>query len=211
MKGLARPSCFLLLVLLCISVAASILLFDIGGACHDVFVSTFMLVVRSNRAIVYVVFNFIIVVIFLGSLRSSKPITSGDIDGIFFAPPLLENIDHEITLIEEENSGNSDRAEDDEYHGYDGFIMLIEEENSGNHDDDEDDEYHGYDGYEEDNDDDMEEEEEDEDSEAEEGDSDLEKRSEEFIAKMNSRWREELLHERLLCMVYASAPKLELL
>ncbi|KAL3738768.1 hypothetical protein ACJRO7_020183 [Eucalyptus globulus] len=174
MKGLTRPSRFLLLVLLRISVTASILLFDIGVSCRNVFVSTFMLTVRSNPAVAYVVFNFISVMIFLGFLRSLKPLTSGDIDEIFFLPPLLENTTMKSST------------------------------------DDEDDEYHGYDGYEEDNDDDMEEEE-DEDSEAEEGGSDLEKRSEEFIAKMNSKWREELLHERLLCMVYASAPKLELL
>ncbi|KAF8028351.1 hypothetical protein BT93_E1078 [Corymbia citriodora subsp. variegata] len=186
MKRSTRPSCFLLLVLLCISVAASILLFDISVNCLDVLVSTFMLVVTSNRTIAYIVFNFICIVIFLGFLRSSKPITSGDIDGIFFVPPLLENIDHEIMLVEEENK------------------------EGGDGDDDEDDQNHGYDGYEEDNDDDMEAEE-DEDSEAEDGDSDLEKRSEEFIGRMNIRWREELLHERLSCMGYPSAPKLELL
>ncbi|KAI6706662.1 hypothetical protein NL676_009624 [Syzygium grande] len=186
MKRLTRPSCFLLLVLLSTSVAASVLLFDIGVACHDVFVSTFMLVARSNRTVAYVVFNFISLVIFLGFLRSAKPITSGDIDGMFIGLPLQEHIDHQIMLIEGENN------------------------KGGDSDEDEDDEYHGYDGYEEDNDDDMESEE-DEDSEAEEGDSDLERRSEEFIAKMNSKWREELLSEGLLCITYASAPKLELL
>ncbi|KAF8028354.1 hypothetical protein BT93_E1081 [Corymbia citriodora subsp. variegata] len=198
MKRLARPSCFLFLVLSCMSVAASLLLFDNGVAWHNIFVSTFMLATRLNRTVGYVVFNFISIVIFLGFLKSSKPINSVDIDGMFFVPPSPENVDHEI---EEENK-------------------------EGGYSDDEDDEYHGYDGYEEDNEDDMEaeddedseeeeeEEEEEEDSEEEEeeeGDIDLERRSEEFIAKMNSKWREELLHERLLCMVYASAPKLELL
>ncbi|KAL3738767.1 hypothetical protein ACJRO7_020182 [Eucalyptus globulus] len=173
MKRLTRPSCSLLLVLLCMSVAASILLSSIGVTCHDVFVSTLMLVARSNRTIAYIVFNIISIVVFLGFLRSAKPITSGDIDGIFFVPPSPENISHEIILFEDENK------------------------QGGYSDDDEDDQYHGYDGYEEDNDDEIEKEEEDEDSEDEEGDSDLEKRSGEFIAKMNGKWREELLHERL--------------
>ncbi|KAL3738766.1 hypothetical protein ACJRO7_020181 [Eucalyptus globulus] len=176
MKRLAHLSCFLFLVLLCTSVASSILLFDISVTSHNVFVSTFMLVVRLNRAIGKVVFSFMGVVIFLGFRRSSKQMTSGDIDGMFFVPHSPEYVDHEIMLVQEENK------------------------EGGDSDNDEDDECSGSDGYEEDNDDDMESEE-DEDSEAEEGDGDLERRSEEFIAKMNSKWREELLHERLLCVV----------
>ncbi|KAF8028352.1 hypothetical protein BT93_E1079 [Corymbia citriodora subsp. variegata] len=159
------------------SVTASVLLFDVGVGCLEVLVSSLMLVARSNRTVAYVVFNFISIVIFLGFLKSLKPITSGDIDEMFFVPPSQELFDHEIILVDEENK------------------------EGGDSDDDEDDEYNGYDGYEEDDDDDDMEAEEDEDSEAEEGDSDLERRSEEFIAKMNGRWREELLDERLLCMV----------
>ncbi|KAI3428989.1 Proteasome subunit beta [Psidium guajava] len=186
MKRLALPSCFLWPVLLSVSIAASILLFDIGVACRDIFVSTFVLAARSNRAIAYVVFNFISLVIFLGFLRSSKQMSGPDIEGMFFVPPSPQHIHDETMLIQQ---GSKE---------------------VGDSEDDEDDEYRGYDGSEEDNDDDMEAEE-DEDSTAEEGDSDLERRSEEFIEKMNSKWREELLHERFLCMVYASAPKLELL
>ncbi|KAF8028353.1 hypothetical protein BT93_E1080 [Corymbia citriodora subsp. variegata] len=182
---MTHPSCFPFHVISCMSVAASILLFHIGVACLDV--STFVLVARSNWTSAYVVFNFISIVIFLRFLRSSEPINSEDINEMFFVLPSPEHVDHEITLVEEENKEGGDSDGDDEDY-----------------------EYHGYDGYEEDNDDDMEAED-DEDSEEEEGDIDLERRSEEFIAKMNSKWREELLHERLLCLVYATAPKLELL
>ncbi|WRX07551.1 hypothetical protein QQP08_000038 [Theobroma cacao] len=77
-------------------------------------------------------------------------------------------------------------TKDDNYQGSDGSDI---EDLDG---------YHGYDGYDEDNDDDLDTE--DEDSEEDEEDNDLERRIEEFIAKVNRKWREELLTESLLCI-----------
>ncbi|GLT51917.1 hypothetical protein SLA2020_252890 [Shorea laevis] len=62
--------------------------------------------------------------------------------------------------------------------------------------------YHGYDGYDEDNDDDLDTA--DVDSEDDEGNDQLERRTEEFIAKVTAKWREEFLKERLLYVTDSS-------
>lgn len=70
-------------------------------------------------------------------------------------------------------------------------------------DDEDDDKDHGYDGYDEDNDDDLDTE--DVESEDDGIDNDLERKIEEFIAKVNRKWREELLAEKLLCIEAAAS------
>ncbi|GLT51923.1 hypothetical protein SLA2020_252940 [Shorea laevis] len=78
--------------------------------------------------------------------------------------------------------------------------LLYEDDHDGNNWDDSDvddvEGYHGYDGYDEDNDDDLDTA--DVDSEDDEANDQLERRTEEFIAKVTAKWREEFLTERLL-------------
>ncbi|GLT84436.1 hypothetical protein SLE2022_026670 [Rubroshorea leprosula] len=62
--------------------------------------------------------------------------------------------------------------------------------------------YHGYDAYDEDNDDDLDTA--DVDSEDDEGNDQLERRTEEFIAKVTAKWREEFLKERILYITDSS-------
>ncbi|XP_031269740.1 uncharacterized protein LOC116128183 [Pistacia vera] len=125
----------------------------------------FIFVAKSKRDAVFVMFNVIIITIFLGS---SKP-SAMDFDWFFNPFPLV----HETYY-------------DDSYD-----------------DDDDDDECHGYDGYDEDNDDDLG----TEDVESEdEIDNDLERKIEEFIAKVNSKWREESIAEKLLYIESATLP-----
>ncbi|XP_042499788.1 acidic leucine-rich nuclear phosphoprotein 32 family member E-like [Macadamia integrifolia] len=80
----------------------------------------------------------------------------------------LSSLDHVEEEEEEEEKGEATKEDDDD------------------EDEDEDEEFHGYDGYEEDNDDDG------------DDDGELEKRIEEFIAKINGAWRAEWLMEMKL-------------
>ncbi|KAJ0051661.1 hypothetical protein Pint_00256 [Pistacia integerrima] len=124
----------------------------------------FIFVAKSKRDAVFVMFNVIIITIFLGS---SKP-SAMDFDWFFNPSPIV----HETYY-------------DDSY------------------DDDDDDDCHGHDGYDEDNDDDLG----TEDVESEdEIDNDLERKIEEFIAKVNSKWREESIAEKLLYIESATLP-----
>ncbi|XAR70399.1 hypothetical protein NMG60_11027243 [Bertholletia excelsa] len=87
--------------------------------------------------------------------------------------------------------------------------VIYEDKNGGCYNDDDDDDedddgggggYHGSDGYDEDDDDDGSDGEvgwDDEDDDDEDVNDDLEVKAEEFIAKVTSGWKEELLREKL--------------
>lgn len=89
---------------------------------------------------------------------------------------------------------------------FDSFVSLllaehVKEEEKGEEmveeeEEEEEEDFHGYDGYDEDNDDNGSEDV-DTDSEDEGGD-DLNRKIEEFIAKINREWREERLREKLI-------------
>ncbi|XWS77194.1 hypothetical protein CRYUN_Cryun01aG0240500 [Craigia yunnanensis] len=130
----------------------------------------FIVVAKSSRVAVFFMFNVIIIIVFVGSPKLSDH--QGAAGELITSLPALE---YDLDAKYEEN--------DDNYDGSDIEVL---------------DEYHGYDGYDEENDDDLDTED-DQDSEEDEKDNDLERRIDEFIAKVTRKWREELLTERLLC------------
>lgn len=153
-------------LLLCLIILVILLLFLSLSLCP--FLSTYELIVvkKSSRvAVVFFMFNAIVITIFRGSLKPSE----GDCDCFLSFPSLACELD-----------------DDTKYENYD------------DSDDEEGDEYHGYDGYDEENDDDggSDDDVNSEDEQVE----DLERRVEDFIAKVNRQWREEVIYERLLCM-----------
>ncbi|PON35864.1 hypothetical protein TorRG33x02_350580 [Trema orientale] len=158
---------------------------------HNLIVSTyeFILEVKSSRVVVFFIFNVIVITIFFGSFKPFK-----DCDRCIAVSNPAHKVDHEQCYLKEVAKEHND---DQEYY-----------DDDDNYSDDDDYEYHGSDGYDEDVDDDDDCSSDDDDDNwlcSEERDSsDLQRRSEEFIAKINKRWREEKISERLLCMVAVS-------
>ncbi|KAK9273357.1 hypothetical protein L1049_018166 [Liquidambar formosana] len=154
--------------------------FSVSRQHHELVISTYKFIrfAKSSPMVVLLVCHVIIIAIFLG--RSSKEPSGGDIDWFFSPPPMVYHAVEDIDG-EEETKGDED---------YD--------DNNKKDDEDSDIGNHGYDGYDEDNDDGSSDD--DYDSEYERVDSDLERRIEEFIDKVNSKWREELFNEKLLLL-----------
>ncbi|KAK9273149.1 hypothetical protein L1049_017956 [Liquidambar formosana] len=158
--------------------------FSVSREHHELVISTYKLIrfAKSSPMVVLLVCHVITIAIFLG--RSSKEPSGADFDWFFSHPPMVYHAVEDIDG-EEETKGNEDDNDD----------------NNKKDDEDSDIGNHGCDGYDEDNDDGSSDD--DYDSQYEGVDSDLERRIEEFIARVNSKWREELLNEKLLC--FASA------
>jgi len=127
-------------------------------------------------------FHFIMITIFIGS---PKPPSVENLEYSFssLTPPRYE-MDQTIQNVEVCGSTSTDDEDDDQSYNSDGYH---------------DDSYHGSDEYDEENDDDVIDTE-GKDSEDEEYDNKLEKKIEEFIAKVYQKRREEFLGDRLLCI-----------
>ncbi|XVF33492.1 hypothetical protein REPUB_Repub17cG0173100 [Reevesia pubescens] len=151
----------------------TLLLSDSVSQYHELLFSTFdfIIVAKSSPVAVFFMFNVIIITVIIGS---PKPISDHqDAAGhhdLITSAPAVEYV----------IDAKDDEENDDSYDGSDVEDL---------------DEYHGYDGY-----DDIGTEDDHEDCEEDDKDNDLERRIEEFIAKVTRKWREELLTERLLCI-----------
>ncbi|XVE74005.1 hypothetical protein DITRI_Ditri11bG0164400 [Diplodiscus trichospermus] len=142
---------------------------------HELLFSTydFIIVAKSSRAAVFFMFNVIIITVFVGSHKLSDHQDAAGDDQLVTSPtPALE---YGITERDEGNHHGCSDVEDLDGH-------------------------HGYDGYEEENDDDPDTEDDDDSDQEDDKNNDLERRIEEFIAKVTRRWKEELLTEKLLCI-----------
>ncbi|KAF5731664.1 hypothetical protein HS088_TW18G00348 [Tripterygium wilfordii] len=147
---------------------------------HNILISTYdvITVAKSSNLSMFFLFNFILIMIFLGS---SKPPAEPEFDGSFSFPSM------EYGFIDSKEKENDNLKEIN--------LETDEDEDGEEVSDNEND--HGYDGYDEDNEDDTGAE--DEDNEDDDcRDNDLERRIEEFIAKVNNTWREEIQREGLL-------------
>eukprot|EP00257_Ricinus_communis_P001438 XP_002511725.2 uncharacterized protein LOC8270643 [Ricinus communis] len=157
---------------------------------HDKFlVSTYDLMVvmrKSSGVSLFFMLSFIIITISLGSGSNSSPTprTAGDhLDGFFPYSSLVYEMNNMIIKKEEQLD-------------QDHLLKYYDDSSSSSGDDYEED-----DGYEQDNEDDIGIDiEELYNSEGENDDKDLDRRIEEFIAKVNQKWREEWITDRLLCL-----------
>lgn len=163
---------------------------------HNIFVSTyeFIVVAKSGgRMVVYFMFNVIIVIVFFGSFKPSSAF-EGDFfcDSFYLSFPTSTAYEVDINVGAKEEAVNNDgdgyeysseeEADEDQFHGSDGY-----DKDDENEDDDDvyyvfitDDEYGG--------------------EEKEGHDDHLKRRIEEFIDKVNCKWREELRYEKLTMM-----------
>ncbi|KAL5539907.1 hypothetical protein UlMin_045085 [Ulmus minor] len=141
---------------------------------HNIFLSTYDLIVaaKSSRVSVFFIFNAIIITIFFGSFKK------GDYRDHCYLYDQVEDHHAKDRESNDEDSYNNDYSDDDDDEEYDG--------RSDGYDEDVDD-----DGSSDDVSFDSEEDYEEE----QEGGSDLEKRVEEFIAMVNKRWREEIMND----------------
>ncbi|KAL7203673.1 hypothetical protein ACSBR2_016855 [Camellia fascicularis] len=163
---------------------------------HSLFVSKFVsAVTKSSNLVLFFVFNFIIIAIFL--LGSSKTSSEDHFDSFSYLPPLVCEVESQ-----------SDKAKGDDYNdANDEFVprLVYVEYKQGKEFllecfEDEDDS-HGCDGHEEDNDDEGGD---DDDVSSEDSENeDLKRKVEEFIAKNNKKWREELVNDKFLWIVPA--------
>ncbi|PSS21590.1 hypothetical protein CEY00_Acc10638 [Actinidia chinensis var. chinensis] len=164
---------------------------------HKLFVSKFFsTLTQSSNLVLFFLVNVIVIAILVGSLKPS----TRDFDSFSYVPPPLAcgvvDYKHEKTKDEDCNYDKDDflpRLVHVEYCKKEEVLLLeyVDDDSEG---------FHGYDGYEEDNDDEGGD---DDDVSSEEGekDEDLRRRIEDFIAKNNKKWQEELLHDKLLWLV----------
>ncbi|KAL6981813.1 hypothetical protein U1Q18_023433 [Sarracenia purpurea var. burkii] len=149
----------------------------------------------STSLVVFFVVNAIIVAIVLGS---SKPSGEG-FDSFSYLPPLVFEAECQVETSKDENYYNDDN---------DDFLsrsVCIEHEMEKSclleYFNEDSDGFHGYDGCE--GESDVGDGSDDDINSEDEQDEDLKGRIEEFIAKNNNKWREELLSDKLLWIVIA--------
>lgn len=144
--------------------------------------------------VVFFMFNVIIVIVFFGSFKPSSTF-EGDHFCDSFCLSFPTSTAYEVDI----NVGAKEEAVHDDGDGYD---YSSEEEVD-------EDEFHGSDGYDKDNENDDDDDDvyyvfmtdEEYGGEEKEGHDDhLKRRIEEFIDKVNCKWREELRHEKLMMM-----------
>ncbi|KAM6584660.1 hypothetical protein CsatB_011662 [Cannabis sativa] len=181
----------LLIMTICISFLSMLSHLQISIA------STYNLVVavRSSHVAIFFIFNVIFITILFGSFKRFK-----DCDHVSTLP-LKDYHDYHLVAAKADKDyiyglDDKDYYSDDVYfHGFDddGYDEDIDEDDKSSDDDDDEDEEWLLGCKEKDGNDDIE----------------LQKRSEEFIARTNLRWREELKNERLLlCMVPFTATEI---
>ncbi|XVE76978.1 hypothetical protein DITRI_Ditri13aG0024500 [Diplodiscus trichospermus] len=140
---------------------------------HELLFSTYDFIIVAKPSRVAVFFMINVIIISTLLIGSPKPSHHQDPAAHeFTSSPAL---DHNIEAKDDENNDGS----------YDGAVDDIEDLDL----------CHGYDGYDADHEDGP-------DTEEDDLDCDLDRRIEEFIAKVTRKWREELLteSERLLCI-----------
>lgn len=166
------PAPFFILYLLLIM----ILLIFYSLSRHNPFISTyeFIVMVKSSRLAVFSIFNVIIItIIFFGSFK-----------------PFNKDFDCYNIPASNHHDFNEAKQHDDDDQDYSDI--------------DDEDYSHDSEGYDEDDDDDSSSDDDDDDwlfTSEEKDSADLQRRSDEFIAKVNERWREESRNEKRPCMV----------
>lgn len=119
------------------------------------------------------------IIVFFGSFKPSSSTFKGDHCDCYYYSVLTSSANE----VPSYNYSSEDEEDEEyQYHGYDGY-----DEDDENDEDDDDDNANSYVFNS------------DDEYGGEEKDNDeLERRIEEFIAKMNSKWREELRNEKLM-------------
>ncbi|KAI8025533.1 hypothetical protein LOK49_LG02G00588 [Camellia lanceoleosa] len=165
---------------------------------HSLFLSKFVsAVTKSGNLVLFFVFNFIIIAIFL--LGSSKTSSEDHFDSFSYLPPLVCEVESQPdnAKVDDYNDDNDEFVPRLAYVKYkQGKEFLLECF------DDEDDS-HGFHGHEEDNDDEGGDDDDDDVSSENDENEDLKRKFEEFIAKNNKKWREELVNDKCLWIVPA--------
>ncbi|KAF3439977.1 hypothetical protein FNV43_RR18255 [Rhamnella rubrinervis] len=178
------PALVLLVFIFCLHICFSLSL--TVSKHHNFFLSTYeyIVVAKSSRMAVFFMFNIITVIVFFGSFKSSLSTFKGDHFDSYNIYSVPTSSAYEVI----DGYGYSSEDEEDEeyqYSGYDGY-----DEDDENEDDDDDASYYVFNSDDEYG------------GEDEDGDQ-LERRIEEFIAKMNGKWREEMKHEKLMMICYS--------
>ncbi|KAF5953011.1 hypothetical protein HYC85_010955 [Camellia sinensis] len=168
---------------------------------HSLFVSKFVsAVTKSGNLVLFFVFNFIIIAIFL--LGSSKTSSEDHFDSFSYLPPLVCEVESQPdkAKVDDYNDDNDEfvpRLAYVKYKQGKEFLLECFDNEDDSHG------FHGCDGHEEDNDDEGGGDDDDDVSSENDENEDLKRKVEEFIAKNNKKWREELVNDECLWIVPA--------
>lgn len=173
------PALVLLVLIFCLHICFSLSL--TVSKHHNFFLSTYELA-KSSHVVVFFIFNVIVILVFFGSSKSSSTFKEDHCDCYSISVP--NSSAYEVDSYDYISEDEED--EEYQYHGYDGYDKDDENDDEDDDDDDDDASYYVFNS--------------DDEYGGEDKDSDsdqLERRIEEFIAKMNCKWREELRYEKL--------------